>query len=156
MGRETVHILVVTDDDQDADDIARGLRAGGIAAVVHHLSDSGQVAAYLGREGVYADVDPVDVMLLSLDLPGDAGYRLLRHVRACSRLRDLTVVTLSSSCDPSVINRVTRAGVNAYLTRPMDVDQLARVLQLLSFHWAGPGQASSRSQGVAAQSERRS
>jgi len=73
----------------------------------------------LGRLEVLPDVITVDVMMPRLD-----GVATVSAIRANPVTRHIAVVMVSTQGHPADIQRGTRAGVDAYVTKPFDPDFL--------------------------------
>jgi CheY-like chemotaxis protein len=73
-----------------------------------------------------------DVILLDLHLPDISGDEVLERLRRDSRTRDVPVIVISADATASHIKEVLSAGAQAYLTKPLDVDEfLSKLDELL-------------------------
>lgn len=70
----------------------------------------------------------VDVVLCDIGLPGMSGYDVAEAVRADPALRDLHLVAVTGYGLPEDKARGARAGFDAHLTKPVDLDVLERLL----------------------------
>jgi PAS domain S-box-containing protein len=87
----------------------------------------GQLGVELAREHA------PDLVLLDLHLPDIPGDEVLRRLRADERTASMPVVVISADATPKSIERLTAAGADAYLTKPLNVKLfLATVERLLS------------------------
>jgi DNA-binding response OmpR family regulator len=115
-----VRVLVVEDEVQLADAVARGLRREGMAVDVAHDGDSGLEKALMTR---------YDVLVLDRDLPGTSGDDVLRHLAGEGALTRVLMLTAASS----LADRVTglELGADDYLGKPFAFAELvARVRAL--------------------------
>lgn len=71
---------------------------------------------------------PPDLILLDVHLPDGTGDRVLTDLRADEKLRDIPVIAISADATATQIDRLLSAGAQEYLTKPIDIDQLLRVL----------------------------
>jgi CheY-like chemotaxis protein len=78
----------------------------------------GQLALDLARE------HRPDLVLLDLNLPDMSGEELLRRLQADPATRDTPVIALSADATRATVERVRRAGVVGYLTKPVSVREL--------------------------------
>ncbi|HEX6911508.1 MAG TPA: ATP-binding protein, partial [Longimicrobium sp.] len=86
----------------------------------------GRLGAELAREH-----EP-DLVLLDLHLPDMQGDEVLRRLRADRRTARIPVVMISADATPRTIDRLRAQGADAYLTKPLDVDEfLATIDRLL-------------------------
>jgi DNA-binding response OmpR family regulator len=118
-----MRVLVVEDEADLADAVARGLRREGYAVDV----------AYDGDEALdKATVNVYDLVCLDLNLPGTDGIEVVRRLRA-DRERQPPRVLMLTARDRTV-DRVVGLdeGADDYLVKPFDFDELtARVRALL-------------------------
>ena len=103
------------------------------------LVDNGEEALdYLQRKGRYADpaLSPrPDLVLLDLNLPKIDGHQVLVQMRADRELSRIPVVVLTTSQHEKDVLRCYDAGCNAYVQKPLDLDDLSRLAQVLVDHW---------------------
>jgi CheY-like chemotaxis protein len=69
-----------------------------------------------------------DLILLDVHLPDIDGDEVLRRLRADPATRAIPVVTVSAEATPPKIERFLAAGAEAYLTKPLDVNQFLEVV----------------------------
>ena len=75
-----------------------------------------------------ATTKPYDVLIVSLSLADGDGLRLCSQVRSLERTRNLPIIMLVQPGDEARLLRGLDMGVNDYLTRPIDRNELvARV-----------------------------
>ncbi|MFF0719724.1 response regulator transcription factor [Micromonospora sp. NPDC003816] len=115
-----MRVLVVEDERNLADAIARGLRKRGMAVDVAYDGDSGHEMAFVTR---------YDVVVLDRDLPGMHGDQICAELAASGALTRVLMLTASGT----VADRVEglQLGADDYLPKPFAFDELvARVLAL--------------------------
>jgi CheY-like chemotaxis protein len=69
-----------------------------------------------------------DLILLDLHLPDIPGWDVLAQLRADEKTRSIPTIVVSADATRRQINQLMSAGANAYLTKPLDVDQFIRAL----------------------------
>ncbi len=74
-------------------------------------------------------------------MPRLDGLEVLKQVRSDETLKRLPVVILSSSREESDLARSWDLGVNAYVVKPVDVDQFFNAVKTLGTFWAVINQA---------------
>src|SRR5438477_8989590 len=115
-----MRVLVIEDERNLADAIARGLRREGMAVDVAYEGTSGHEAALVTR---------YDVVVLDRDLPGVHGDDICADLVASGTLTRVLMLTASGT----VADRVEGLGLGAddYLIKPFAFDELvARVRAL--------------------------
>ncbi|MFM1890954.1 MAG: hypothetical protein RLZ44_31, partial [Pseudomonadota bacterium] len=71
------------------------------------------------------------LILLDINLPDMDGYDVLRCLREDAMTRDIPVVAISANAMPKDLARGRAAGFKEYLTKPLEVDRLMRILDEL-------------------------
>lgn len=138
-----VEVLLIEDNPYDAELILRSLRKVGLADGVVWLKDG--VAALERLFGATAEEDaaaetPARLVLLDLKLPKVDGQEVLRRIKADQRMRRLPVVVLTSSREASDLLQAYDAGVNSYVVKPVDFDELTNVIRQLGVYWLNVNQ----------------
>src|SRR5690606_6806576 len=77
----------------------------------------GQLGLELARE------HRPDLILLDLHLPDMHGDEVLRRLRLDPRTRDIPIVVISADATRDSQARLAAAGVDGYLTKPLDIDE---------------------------------
>lgn len=131
-------ILLVEDNEDDAELTLRALKKNNILNEVVIARDGAEALDYLFCTGAYAGRDPEalpTVVLLDLKLPKIDGLEVLRRLRADARTRLLPVVILTSSKeDTDVVNGYT-LGANSYIRKPVDFGQFTEAVRQLGLYW---------------------
>jgi PAS domain S-box-containing protein len=100
-----------------------------VEGVLKHRPHIRLLGAMQGSLGVeMAQLKLPDVILLDLNLPDISGEEVLRRLRESSATAGIPVIVLSADATPRQIQRLTQEGVDAYLTKPLHVKELLRVL----------------------------
>ena len=136
-------ILLVEDSMADAEMSLDALREANLANPVVHLEDGVECMDWLQCNGAWATREPGNpaVVLLDIKMPRMDGLEVLTRMRADAKLRRIPVVILSSSREESDLARSWDLGVNAYVIKPVDVDQFFTAVRTLGQFWAVLNQA---------------
>ncbi|MBL8488619.1 MAG: Hpt domain-containing protein [Rhodocyclaceae bacterium] len=73
------------------------------------------------------DIVP-DVMLVDIEMPRMDGFDLTRNLRADPRLKDVPIIMITSRIADKHRNYAKEIGVNHYLGKPYDEDELLRLI----------------------------
>ena len=76
-------------------------------------------------------IEPVDLMVLDLNMPDMHGMEVIGFVRSHQAYRDIPIVVLTTKSEESSRTEALAAGANRYLTKPFDPRQLADVVDSL-------------------------
>jgi two-component system response regulator len=118
-------ILLIEDDETDAEMTLDALREAGVAHEIIVRTDRDGAVALLR-----ADADPRPALvLLDLNLGNDSGLDVLREMRAVPALRDTPVIVLTGSDMPADRRLAHRLGAVAFLRKPLLASSLATALR---------------------------
>ena len=136
--RDLRTILLVEDSMADAEMAIDALREANLANPVVHVEDGVDCLDWLHRRRAYASREEGDpaVILLDIKMPRMDGLEVLRNLRSEEKWRRVPVVILSSSREESDLARSWDLGVNAYVLKPVDVQQFFTAVQTLGHFWA--------------------
>jgi signal transduction histidine kinase/ActR/RegA family two-component response regulator len=127
VGVETIfasHRILVVDDSRDAAE-SLGLLLESLGASVQTATDG---PAALDALDSYRP----SVMLLDIGMPGMDGLEVARRVRQRVDSRDLTVIALSGWGQEEDRRRSREAGIDYHMVKPVDLDELGRLLTALA------------------------
>jgi PAS domain S-box-containing protein len=116
---EAVRVLLVEDNEDAAAALAELLRIWGHRVEVVHEGPSALEAAR---------TEPPHLVLLDIGLPGMDGYEVARAFRETPGLEGVTLVALTGYGQDSDRVRSSRAGIDHHLVKPVDPDQLRRLI----------------------------
>jgi len=131
-------ILLAEDSPHDAEMAIDALREAHLANPIVHVEDGVDALDYLLRRGKFegrSNGDPA-VLLLDIKMPRMDGLEVLKQLREHESLQHIPVVILSSSREESDLARSWDLGVNAYVVKPVDVDQFFDAVRTLGKFWA--------------------
>ena len=132
------HILLVEDNDNDAELTLAILEECDAATGVNVVRDGEEALDYLHRRGAYAtrpQGDPV-VVLLDLKMPKVSGAEVLREVKSNEKLKCIPVVMLTSSREAQDLRECYRLGANGYVVKPVDAKHFTQAITNIGAFWA--------------------
>lgn len=92
------------------------------------------IVAEDGEAGVQAAVDTVpDLILMDLSLPKKDGWTATGEIKANQKLKHIPVVALTAHAMVGDRERALEAGCDDYISKPIDLRELANKLQ----QWLG-------------------
>jgi signal transduction histidine kinase len=124
--REDTLVLVVDDDQNTRDLLTRGLQKEGFEV---RAVSTGQQGLELARE-LRPDAITLDVLM-----PGMDGWAVLKALKADERTREIPVIMVSMSDDKEIGGTL---GASDFLPKPIDREQLARVIRKYRRPAGGP------------------
>jgi CheY-like chemotaxis protein len=133
-------ILVVEDDPDDRDLLARAFRKAGIEMPLQFAVDGDEAVACLkDAVGEQPEACPA-VILLDLKLPRRSGFEVLEWIKGHPVLRRVPVIILTSSRESVDLKRAYDLGANSYLVKPARSEDLLRMVEQIHAYWLGLNQ----------------
>ncbi|WP_230874709.1 response regulator [Methylomonas sp. LL1] len=117
-----LRVLVVDDSEINRDMARRILESEG--AIVH-LADDGKTAL----QWLSDNPDRIDVVLMDIQMPLMDGYEATRQIRNTLDLASLPIIALTAGAFKNQQAAALAAGMNGFIAKPFDVDDLIRQLQ---------------------------
>lgn len=151
MNRPAESILLVEDNPDDAELTRLALSRYGLDGRVTHVSDGMQALDYLYRRDAFsarARGNP-SLILLDLKMPLLDGIGVLHEIKSSEQLRNIPVVVLTSSTEPSDLLRAYEAGTNAYIAKPTEFSQFLSAMKHVCEFWININQTAPESPGAA-------
>ncbi|WP_174184200.1 response regulator [Nocardia barduliensis] len=124
-----IDILLVEDDPGDELMTREAFEDNKIGNTLHVARDGEEALDFLYRQGAYPDAPRPDLILLDLNLPKYDGRQVLEKIKADPDLSHIPVVVLTTSAAEEDILRSYRLHANAYVTKPVDLDQFVAAIK---------------------------
>jgi len=129
-----IDILLVEDDPGDELITREAFEHNKIKSNLHVAHDGEEGLDFLYRRGEFGDAPEPDLILLDLNLPKYDGRQLLEQIKSDANLCHIPVVVLTTSSAEEDVLRSYKLHANAYVTKPVDVDQfMSAVRQIDEF-----------------------
>ena len=130
-----IEILLVEDNPGDARLTREALSQSKVRNNLHRASDGEEAMTFLRRQGAFAGVPTPDLILLDLNLPRRDGREVLEDIKNDPALKHIPVVILTSSQADEDIIRSYQLHANCFITKPVDLEQLTKVVQGIEQFW---------------------
>jgi CheY-like chemotaxis protein len=129
-------ILLVEDNDADAELALRAFRRRKISNPVHVVRDGEEALDYVERRGAFAENAPVpSVILLDLRIPKVDGLEVLRHLKQHPIYRNIPVVVLTTSAEDRDVRRSYELGAASYIVKPVEFEKFQEVVERIDLYW---------------------
>ena len=132
---QAIEILLVEDNPGDVRLTQEVLREGNINNHLNVVDDGVKAIDFLNNKPPYLDRPCPDLILLDFNLPRKDGREVLEVIKTDNRLKRIPVVVLTTSRAQEDIVRAYDLHANCYITKPLDLDQFVRVIQLIEEFW---------------------
>lgn len=132
-------LLLVEDDPNDVLLLRRAFRKANVTSRLQVVANGELAISYLLGENDFANRENFPLpalMLLDLKLPRRTGLEVLAWLRQQPLpLKRLPAVILTSSRQAVDINRAYELGVNSYLVKPAEFEQLLEMISTFHHYW---------------------
>ena len=129
--RSRADILVVEDDDVQAEAVVRSLRKAGVDASIVVTPEGWEALSVLRGTHSRHRIRRPYLVLLDLNLPRLGGMDFLREVRADPLLNDTVVFVLTTSADERDCKRAYEEHVAGYMVKSEVGPQFTRMVEML-------------------------
>lgn len=130
-----VDILLVEDNPHDVRLTREAFKDAGVPNALSVVDDGEDALRFLRREGEYASAVRPDLILLDLNLPGKSGREVLREIKQDPDFKRIPIVVLTTSGNEEDIRLAYEMHVNAYITKPVDLEHFIRIAGAVGDFW---------------------
>lgn len=131
-----MEILMIEDSLTAARVTIGALRCGRVEHRLTWLKTAGDALDFLFRRGRYVHAPQPDLILLDLGLPDRDGCEALAEIRGHFPLMSVPVVVVTASTSGDDMRTCERLGVEAYLTKPVDLTKFLGLVHDLRSYWS--------------------
>jgi CheY-like chemotaxis protein len=124
----TADVLLVEEDPGDVLLTREAFALHHQGAQLHVVGDGEEAMRFVCRTGEFAGAPRPALVLLDLNLPRRSGLKVLADLKADPDLRTIPVVVLTTSHAEQDILRSYQLHTNAYIVKPIDVDQFSEAI----------------------------
>jgi two-component system, chemotaxis family, response regulator Rcp1 len=130
-----IEILLVEDSLPDIRLTLEALKDAKVRNHLHVAHDGVEALQFLRNEGAFTDAVRPDLILLDLNLPRKDGREVLDEIKRDEKLQHIPVVILTTSQAEQDVLRSYHLRANAYVIKPVDLDQFFRVIRSIEEFW---------------------
>jgi CheY-like chemotaxis protein len=130
-----IEILLVEDNPGDVRLTREALRDAKVRNNVSVAADGVEAMAFLRKQGAHAQAPRPDLIFLDLNLPRKSGREVLEEIKGDEALQHIPVVILTTSQAERDILESYRLRANAYVTKPVDLEQFLKVVGAIEQFW---------------------
>lgn len=131
-------ILLVEDNLADQKLTIRALKKGKVETELYLAEDGEKALDYLRHAGIFEEPNSSprpDLILLDINLPKIDGKEVLRQIRSDEKLKTIPIVMLTTSSAERDVMESYKLGVNAYINKPVNVEDFYQIIQKLEDFW---------------------
>ncbi|MDX9698792.1 MAG: response regulator [Rhodocyclaceae bacterium] len=133
--RTPLKVLLVEDEEADANLVRLAFDEGHVLVEVHHVLDGVEAFAFLRREPPYPDAPTPDLILLDLNMPRMDGRQFLQKIKQTDPFMRIPVVVLTTSDAETDMVASYCSGAAGFIVKPMDVNDFIDKVKGLGNYW---------------------
>ena len=135
LAAKPIEILLVEDNPGDVRLTKEALKDARVGNNLHITMDGVEALAFLRKQGKHASAPRPDLILLDLNLPRKNGREVLDEIKREEALQHIPVVILTTSQAEQDVVESYRLRANAYVTKPVDLEQFLKVVSSIERFW---------------------
>jgi len=131
-------ILLAEDNILDVELTLEALRGHNIVNDIDTVRDGGEALDYLYKRNNYSERNGGNpaVILLDIKMPKVDGLTVLKTIKSDALLKTIPVVMLTSSREEKDLVESYNLGVNAYVVKPVKMNEFINAVKQLGVFWA--------------------
>jgi two-component system response regulator len=138
MEKTEVGILLVEDNQEDAELTIRALKKNNLSANLVHVKDGAEALEFIFCNGKYSnrnfEIKP-KIILLDLKMPKVNGMEVLQEIKSNEDTKAIPVIVLTSSKEDPDIKTCYQRGANSYIVKPVGFDNFTKAVSELGMYW---------------------
>lgn len=138
MSQDPIEILLVEDNNGDAEIAIRALSNNNLVNRIIRVADGAEALDLLFGAGKYSDRENdalPGVILLDLKIAGMDGMQVLERIKSNATTRTIPLAVLTSSADDPDIQKAYSRGADSYMIKPVNVHNFSTAIARLGFAW---------------------
>ncbi|MGZ7210039.1 MAG: response regulator [Methanobacterium sp.] len=135
---DEIEVLLVEDNETDAELTIRALKKKNLANNLVWVKDGEEALEFIFATGRYSEREIQDLpklVLLDLRMPKVDGMEVIRRIKADERTNKIPIVVLTSSKEDKDIVESYNLGVNSYVSKPVEFDEFTEAVSTLGLYW---------------------
>ena len=129
--RGGTEILLVEDNPGDVRLMEEALQERHEPTHLSVVGDGEEAMGFLRQQGEFAHAVRPDLILLDLNLPKKNGYEVLAEIRQDAQLKDIPVIVMTSSANPTDLRRAYDLYANCCITKPIHLEEFFKLVKAL-------------------------
>ena len=141
---KVVDILLVEDNEEDAELTVAALKSRNLGDKVIRLVDGDEALEFLcasNWSSNWEHENPPKLILLDLNLYRVSGLEVLQQLKIHDRTRPIPVIIFSNAANRREIMECYRHGANSYVVKPSDPKKFAQIVADIVHYWLNVNQS---------------
>ncbi|OPY23032.1 MAG: response regulator PleD [Methanobacterium sp. PtaU1.Bin097] len=130
-----IEILLIEDNLGDNKLTTEVFQEAAVPNIIHMVTNGVDAMNFLKQEGGFQDSDRPNIILLDLNIPKKDGREILKEIKADPELKYIPIIVLTNSESEQDIKNTYKHYANAYITKPIDMDEFVKVIKSIEEYW---------------------
>lgn len=137
-----IDLFYIEDNEDFIDFVNLAVNKLDVKLNYQYAKDAIQAKHFLENNVANGPYKKVKLILLDYNLPGMSGIQFLKYIRSTTATKHIPVVIFSSSDNPQDVKNAYLNGANAYLVKPVGMNNLKQTVQTVYDFWINKNQLS--------------
>lgn len=133
--KEVKKVLYIEDNIADIKLFEEAISFNDLAINLEFVTDGQEMLNYFeaSKKAHYRDLP--DLIISDLNLPKISGQQVISAIKKDDVFKKIPVIVFTTSKLKSDIERCYEYGANAYLSKPVDIDKIFELIELIDKFW---------------------
>ena len=135
----SVEVLLVEDNINDAELTIRELKKHNLANNLFHVKDGEEALEFIFATGKFSGKRNMlyspKLILLDIQMPKVSGLEILQKIKSDVHAKSIPVVVLTSSKQDPDIQASYALGANSYIVKPVNFKDFTEAIKSVGFYW---------------------
>lgn len=133
--KEVKKVLYIEDNIADIKLFEEAISFNELAINLEFVTDGQEMLNYFeaSKKAHYRDLP--DLIISDLNLPKISGQQVISEIKKDSVFKKIPVIVFTTSKLKSDIEKCYEYGANAYLSKPVDIDKIFELIELIDKFW---------------------
>ncbi|MEM0951427.1 MAG: response regulator [Cyanobacteria bacterium P01_H01_bin.74] len=136
--KQPVNILLADDDPDDQSITLEAFRESELPNHFYAVENGQELLDFLRHKGCYKNVKKSprpSLLLLDINMPKMTGLEALQEIKQDDQLRTIPIIILTTSIADEDIIRSYNLGVNSYIKKPVNFEDLLEAVIKINTYW---------------------
>lgn len=135
MNTQIKKVLYINDNIADVALFEEAIEIKNLAIELMHFSDGEELLSYIRKCKLDSSEILPDLIITNLDVPKFQGHKIINVLKDDKMLSHIPLIIFCASNLKSDIDRAYEHGANAYIYKPLNVDEIFETIELIDKFW---------------------
>lgn len=129
------HILLAEDNEGDILLTLEAFKETNLDIEISVAKNGQEALDFLYKKNQFSDAKRPDLILLDINMPVFNGHEVLQKIKTDATLKAIPTIMLTTSSSENDINKALKNNANAYIIKPIDIDEFLKVIVRIQEFW---------------------